>query len=100
MNDIRVVVPSANLIGESPVWDPREQALYWVDVEGKLVQRWQANTNIVASIAMPEPTGCIGLRVRGGLVGAMRTGFVAIDQTGAVTALVDPEAHLPDNRFN
>ncbi len=100
MSDVRVVVASANLIGESPVWDAREQALYWVDVEGKLVQRWQASTNVVSNIAMPEPTGCIGLRERGGLVAAMQTGFVAIDSTGAVTALVDPESNLPANRFN
>ncbi|MEO8627211.1 MAG: SMP-30/gluconolactonase/LRE family protein [Betaproteobacteria bacterium] len=100
MSDVRVVVASADLIGESPVWDAREQALYWVDVEGRRVQRWQANTNVVTGIPMPEPTGCIGLREGGGLIAAMRTGFVSIDRAGAVTALVDPEAHLPDNRFN
>jgi len=50
---------------------------------------------------MPEATGCIGLRQAGGLVAAMRTGFVLLDTAnGALTPLLDPEAHLPGNRFN
>ena len=99
--DIRVLVPAANLIGESPVWSVREQALYWVDVEGKVVQRFDAATGAVARWAMPEVTSCIGLRGRGGLVAGTRAGFAFLDTTnGAVTPIVHPEADIPGNRFN
>ena len=27
-------------VGESPVWSPAEQALYWVDIEGRQLHRW------------------------------------------------------------
>ena len=98
---LRVLHPAADLIGESPVWSRREQAVYWVDVEGKLVQRLAWGEHAVRRWAMPEPTGCIGLRATGGLVAAMRTGFVLIDtETGDLTPLHDPEADLPGNRFN
>jgi sugar lactone lactonase YvrE len=50
---------------------------------------------------MPQPLGAIGLRAKGGLVGALRNGFAFIDlESGAVEPIVDPEAHLPGNRFN
>ena len=99
--DIRVVVPAANLIGESPVWSIAEQALYWVDVEGKLVQRLDPATGDIKRWTMPEVTSCIGLRQRGGLVAGTRTGFVFLDtSTGAVTPIAHPEADLPGNRFN
>jgi len=99
--DIRVVVPSANLIGESPVWSVAEQALYWVDVEGKLVQRIDPATGDIKRWTMPEVTSCIGLRQRGGLVAGTRTGFVFLDtMTGAVTPITHPEADIPGNRFN
>jgi len=99
---LRVAVPAANLIGESPVWSVREQALYWVDVEGKLVQRFDPVSGALASWSMPEVTSCIGLRKSPtGLVAGCRTGFVLLDtRSGKVTPLSDPEAHVPGNRFN
>ena len=97
----RVVIASQNQIGESPVWNGSENALYWVDVEGKLIQRWQAGDQSIRRWTMAEPVGCVGLRQHGGLVGASRTGFFFLDLvTGKFTSIWDPEADLPDNRFN
>jgi L-arabinonolactonase len=99
--DLSVAIPCRNLIGESPVWSVRERALYWVDVEGRLVQRFDPSTDGVDRWTMPEATGCIGLRRQGGLVAAIRTGFVALDtRTGEVAAITDPERDVPGNRFN
>lgn len=99
--EARVLYAAGNLIGESPVWSAREQALYWVDVEGRIAQRLGWGADEVQQWALPEPTGSIGLRAGGGLVAAMRTGFATIDtRRGTVTALVDPEADQPGNRFN
>jgi L-arabinonolactonase len=33
------VVDCRNILGEVPVWDAAEQALYWVDIEGCRLQR-------------------------------------------------------------
>jgi L-arabinonolactonase len=100
-DSLRVAIPAANLIGESPVWSVREQALYWVDVEGKLVQRFVPATGAMERWQMFEVTSCIGLRAGGGLVAATRTGFAFLDTaSGAVAAIADPEADMPANRFN
>jgi sugar lactone lactonase YvrE len=97
----RVVIAAGNQIGESPVWNAREDALYWVDVEGRLIQRWQRRDQSIQRWQLDEPVGCIGLRERGGLVAASRTGFFFLDvATGKATPIGNPEAHLPDNRFN
>jgi sugar lactone lactonase YvrE len=97
----QVVIASQNQIGESPVWSPSENALYWVDVEGRLIQRWHAEDRSIKRWEMDEPVGCIGLRKGGGLIAASRTGFFFLDTvTGKPTPITDPEADLPDNRFN
>jgi sugar lactone lactonase YvrE len=97
----RVVIPSQDQIGESPVWSSSENALYWVDVEGKFIQRCHAVNGSIQRWKMSEPVGCIGLRKRGGLVGASRTGFFFLDESaGAITPIADPEADQPENRFN
>jgi sugar lactone lactonase YvrE len=100
-SDPRILVASCNQIGESPVWSSSENSLYWVDVEGKLVQRWNAIDQSVTQWDIGEAVGCIGLRKGGGLVGARRTGFFFLDvDSGKITPICDPEAHVPDNRFN
>ena len=33
------VVDARNKLGEVPVWDIEEQALYWVDIENRLLQK-------------------------------------------------------------
>jgi L-arabinonolactonase len=97
----RVVIASHNQIGESPVWSSFENSLYWVDVEGKLIQRWHAGDQSIQHWKIEEPIGCIGLRKRGGLIGASRTGFFFLDTaSGKSMPISDPEADLADNRFN
>jgi len=99
--DFQIAMPCANLIGESPVWSVREQALYWIDVEAKLVQRLDPGNGNLRRWTMPEVTSCIGLRAHGGLVAGTRTGFVFLDtETGGVTGIAHPEADIPTNRFN
>ena len=88
--DLRVCVPAGDLIGESPLWSEREQALYWVDVEGRRVRCHHPGSEL-REWSLPEPTGCIGLRRAGGLVAATRTGFVFLDtDSGRVTPIADP----------
>ncbi|XBG31036.1 SMP-30/gluconolactonase/LRE family protein [Pseudomonas sp. 13.2] len=42
MNCELIVVDARNGTGESPVWHPGEQALYWVDIPARQLHRWQA----------------------------------------------------------
>ena len=32
--------------GESPLWSPAEQALYWVDIPAARLHRWDATTGL------------------------------------------------------
>ena len=35
-----LILDARNGTGESPVWHVGEQALYWVDIPGKTINRW------------------------------------------------------------
>ncbi|HET9642532.1 MAG TPA: SMP-30/gluconolactonase/LRE family protein [Burkholderiaceae bacterium] len=100
-HDVRCVVEAANIVGESPVWSTREQALYWVDILAPAVHRWTPGTGEGCTWSMPAAVGSIGLRAAGGLVAALRTGFHLVDtDTGMLTPLVNPEPDRPTNRLN
>jgi L-arabinonolactonase len=63
---VACVVDSRNKLGEVPVWDVAEQALYWVDIEGMLLQRYRPATGQVDKWQMPERIACFALREKGG----------------------------------
>lgn len=91
-------------VGESPVWSPEEQALWWVDIDGQWLRRHHPATDRTQSWATPERTGCIALHAQGGLIAAMETGLWRLqpqDDGRLDAALVAPVGHARDHmRFN
>lgn len=85
--------------GEGPVW--WQDALYYVDIEGHLVHRYDPADGSEKSWDVGQRVGTVVPRESGGLVIAGDHGFAFLDvETGALTPIADPESDLPDNRFN
>ena len=98
---VECVVDARNTTGESPLWSAREAALYWVDIPDGRIYRWRPATGEQQTWRLPAAVGSIGLRERGGLVVAMRTGFHLFDtESEALTFLCNPEPDIPTNRLN
>lgn len=91
-------------VGESPVWSVAEQALYWVDIEGRRVHRCDWAQRSVHSWAVGERIGCIALHAHGGLLAAMETGVFRLQPhaggTASCTLLHGIEFAQPGMRFN
>jgi sugar lactone lactonase YvrE len=101
MTDIRLVADAKSKLGEVPVWDVREQALYWVDIEGKKLFRRDEASGAVRDWTFAERIGSFALRQAGGLVCAFASGFAFFDpDSGAVEWIARPEAMIARNRFN
>lgn len=85
--------------GEGPVW--WNDALYYVDIEGHMVHRFDPESSAEQSWDAGQRIGAVVPRQNGGLVLAGDTGFMFLDEdTGAITPIADPEPHLPDHRLN
>ena len=103
MSDVETVLECRNWLGESPVWHPQEKALYWVDAQGdnRRVLRLDPATGAQAEWPVDSDIGSIGLRRKGGLIAALKSGFHFLDlASGALEQIVNPEAHLANNRLN
>ncbi|WDR35424.1 SMP-30/gluconolactonase/LRE family protein [Pseudomonas serboccidentalis] len=70
-----LIVDARNAVGESPVWVPQDNALYWVDIPNGGLQRWSADTGHVHAWKTPEMLACIARHSRGGWVAGMESGF-------------------------
>ena len=98
---IECVVPTRSELGEGAVWDAGDQRLWWVDIPAGLIHRFDPVTGVNETFGFGAPVGCLARRETGGLVIAAKSGFWFFDpETGRREKIADPEAHLPENRFN
>jgi sugar lactone lactonase YvrE len=96
-----LVADARTTLGEGPVWDDREQCVWWVDILGESIHRTDPVTGQDDMIPVGRMVGALGLRERGGLVAAVRDGFVAVDAaSGRIERLADVEADRPSTRMN
>jgi len=64
-------------VGESPVWHPRHQALYWTDIPARQLWRYTAESGAIDQWDLPQMAGCIAMRTDGWLA-AMETGLFSL----------------------
>lgn len=62
-----LIVDARNGTGESPVWHPSEQALYWVDIPARQLHRWQDGAHQVWQ--GEQMLACIARTERGWVAG-------------------------------
>jgi len=94
-------VKAEAIVGESPLWSPRERVLYWVDITGQKIHRFNPRTAVNDTFHLPQPVTAVGLRKKGGLIITLRKDFAFFDpETGALQLLSDPEEDKPYDRFN
>lgn len=99
--DVRCVSETRALLGEGPMWSPRDNALYWVDILTPSVHRFhvadgtsiETKLGAMVSVVIPKATGGLLIATPGGLM------TLDID-TKRQTMLAHPEAERPGNRYN
>ena len=98
---IEVAYADAMAVGESPLWDALEACLYWVDIDGFAVHRLNPASGVHQAWAMTSEPATLALCAGGGLVVALRAGFVHLDPaSGAVTPIVQAPYDTASARFN
>ena len=99
---VRQVGETVALLGECPVWSETESVLYWEDIEGRAIHRWDPATQSSSTRPMPGRPGSFVLTERDGeLVVAMEHEIVRLDwATGHITPIVAVEDATIGNRLN
>ncbi len=91
-------------VGESPLWSVAEQALWWVDIEGRALHRHDPASGHSQQWATAQRPACIALHAAGGLIAGMDSGVFHLrpQPDGTVTsAEIAAVRHPRDGmRFN
>jgi len=100
-SEVQLLVDAHALVGEGPIWDEEKGVLYWVDIMSSIVYEYNPVTGENRGYNVGQHVGTVVPRAAGGLMLAVYDGFAAFDPaTQQVTLIADPEADIPDNRFN
>ncbi|HUC18245.1 MAG TPA: SMP-30/gluconolactonase/LRE family protein [Acetobacteraceae bacterium] len=101
MGTIDCVLNCQAELAESPVWDPEDEVLYWVNIKGREIHRYDPANGKDRLWKTPADIGSLALRHDGGMIVALKTGFFFFDPSHSrFTSVAEPEADLVENRFN
>ncbi len=99
---VEIAVPAQAELGESPLWSPDEEVLYWADIEGKQVHRYNPASDRDETRPCPWRPGAIVLTDRPGrLLIAADHHLIRFDwDSGLATPWVELEEAGTGNRMN
>jgi L-arabinonolactonase len=101
MPEIRLLVDCKNHLGENPLWDVREQQLYWIDSTSCEIWNCREDGSDLRTYYLPTYIGSMALRESGGALLALANGFSFYNfETQEITPVANPLADKPDYRFN
>lgn len=100
-NQWETVLDHTCQLGEGPVWDAPNERLLWVDILAGEIHSLSVRSREHRVFATGQMVGAITLEPSGKLLAAMQHGFYEVSlEHQQLRQIVDPEAHLPQNRFN
>jgi sugar lactone lactonase YvrE len=102
MNELQHLVPSQNKLGETPIWAPEENALYWVDWASGPTCRFELATGKFTTFPVNLPVTALARRADGGWIAITLNGLYAWDpKTNTYDLLFGPpEPDKPEMCYN
>ena len=88
-------------LGEGPVWVERDRALWFTDIKGRKIHRYDPATGGRRSWDAPEQVGFVLPAQAGGFVAGLMSGLHRFDEeSGGFTRIAAVEPERPNNRLN
>ena len=102
MNKPEHLLRADNRLGETPIWSPEENALYWVDWGGRPTCRFEPATGEFTTFAVSPPVTALARRAAGGWIAIAQDGLYGWDpKTNGYENLVGrAKPDKPDICFN
>ncbi|TPW28360.1 SMP-30/gluconolactonase/LRE family protein [Pararhizobium mangrovi] len=96
-----LVLDAGCRLGECPVWDAEDEALWFTDISGMALHRYEPETGAHHSVECDEEVGCFAPTADGRLLAATRSGLWFMDRDGRKLERLaeNPEDHAA-SRFN
>ncbi len=94
------IIQTNAVLGEGPIWDVTSAKLWWVDIYGNKVYRFDPTSENKQEWTVPANPGTVVPRGDGGAILALRSGLATLDAQGHLTLLNVTHEHGADFSFN
>jgi len=85
-----LVLDAHATLGEGPVWDADAGVLWWVDIEGRRIHRFDPARRADTAFETASMVGAVAIRASAGLMAALADGVWTVDpDSGAAELFVD-----------
>ena len=102
MTEVRCLLEKRSVLGEGPIWRPRENSLYWIDLKAPAIYCFDVITrqNRQVPAALGKTIGGMVFARDGRMIVVDAEGVHDLNASGHRTLLVNPEADQVGNAFN
>lgn len=101
LQNIKVVGNISSSLGEGPLWDEKNNKIYWIDILNGHLHSFDPQKNEQTTIELHQMIGSFSLSQNNKIIAALKEGIYWVDiQTGNKELIMQPEIQLPNNRFN
>jgi sugar lactone lactonase YvrE len=98
--EIRQILAGRDIVGESIVWDVERNCLFWVDIIGRVIRRYDPETRAERRWDLQEFPTSIGLRSDGGAILGLTRRVALWNFSDEMETFAVPEPDRPGNRLN
>ncbi len=96
------IIPVGNRLGEGVSWDPLQARLWWTDIQGRQLYRYEPHADALTRFALPERLGSFGFVAHSErLIAAFESGFALYEPQSQALEWIARPSHAASNvRFN
>lgn len=99
--ECRLILDEFMELGECPLWDDREQMLYWVDTDYKRVYSFDPESRKKQVFQLDQKTGSIAKENSGSMICALEDGIYRLNlHNGEKEFICNPAKDREDNIYN
>lgn len=100
-DSLRVALNIKADLGEGAIWNQQENLLWWIDIEKGILHKFNPADGSDKEYPMGRRIGTVVPTETGKALVALEDGLNFFDpSTGALTFIADPDADIPDMRYN
>ena len=101
MHNLEVVPNSKSILAEGPLYNEKENSLYWTDIKDKKLYKYNLESEETKSYQFSKQIGSFAFTQNNEIIATTNNGFEYLDlNTQKIIPLLDPEKDKKNNRFN
>jgi sugar lactone lactonase YvrE len=101
MERVRLIADNKDILGESPIWDPNDNILYWVDTEKYNIYSYDYAEKKVTTYKIDRPVVALGKSTHNNWILVTKEGLFFWEKGKSKTKMITPLLSKKENvRFN